>query len=263
MKNKWQLVWADEFDRPGLPDREKWNYEEGLIRNQELQFYTRGRLENARVEDGRLIIEARREAWLGAGYTSASLTTQGLFAWCHGRLEMRAKLPPARGTWPAFWTLGADIDVVDWPRCGEIDIMEYVGHEPGVKGVYGNVHYGNPTHHAFIEPRDFRDSAKPDLKSLDSIPWKGLHRVPDAATAFHVYAVEWFPDRIDFFVDDCRYLTYTREDSADGSWPFDKPHFLILNLAVGGAWGGQLGIDETAFPQRYEIEYVRVFKEQA
>ncbi|MEI8310548.1 MAG: glycoside hydrolase family 16 protein [Verrucomicrobiota bacterium] len=263
MTNKWQLKWSDEFNYSGIPDPEKWKAEEGLIRNQELQFYTRGRPENARVEDGRLIIEAHRENWPVAGFTSASLSTQGLRDWCYGRFEMSAKLPAARGTWPAFWTLGADIDSVDWPRCGEIDIMEYVGHEPGIKGIYGNVHYGDPIHHAFIEPRDFRDSAKPDLQALDSIPWKGLHRVPDAATSFHVYAVEWFPDRIDFFVDDARYLTYTKADSNDGTWPFDKPHFLMVNLAVGGAWGGHLGVDETAFPQRYEIEYVRVYQEMA
>ncbi len=155
MNSKWKLVWSDEFNYSGLPDPEKWNYEVGYLRNQELQCYTANRLENARVEDNRLIIEARREEWQGFQYTSASLHTLGKHGWLYGRFEVRAKLPPARGTWPAIWTLGTNIDTIDWPGCGEIDIMEYVGFEPGAKGIYGNVHYGEPEHQAFCEPRDF------------------------------------------------------------------------------------------------------------
>ena len=261
MKNKWRLVWADDFNYSGHPDPEKWNSEEGLIRNQELQYYTKNRLKNARVEDNHLIIEAHQEEWNGARFTSASLLTQGKQSWRYGRFEARAKLPQARGTWPAFWTLGADIDLVDWPRCGEIDIMEYVGHEPGVKGIYGNVHYGEAKHYAFIEPRKFTESDGVIIPDETAPLSKGFCPVPDATTEFHVYAVEWYPDRLDFFVDDRLYLTYTRQDSTDGSWPFDKPHYLTLNLAIGGNWGGQFGVDDSVFPQRFEVDYVRVYEE--
>lgn len=257
---KWSLVWSDEFETPGLPNPKNWVFEEGFVRNNELQYYTRERLQNAKVEDGRLILEAHRENWMDATFTSASITTQGLHSWCGGRFEARAKLPTARGTWPAFWTLGTDITTVNWPRCGEIDIMEYVGHEPGTRGIYGNVHYGDPAHIAFIGPRDFRIPGALEVIDPLSLAGPGFHPVPNATTDFHTYGIEWHQDRIEFFVDDTTYLTYRREDSKDGTWPFDKPHYLILNLAVGGAWGGHLGVDETAFPQRYEIEYVRVFR---
>ncbi len=201
---EWQLVWSDEFDRDGLPDPARWTYEEGFVRNQELQYYTVGRRENARVEGGRLILEARRERFPNpryrpdaperrwqerrefAEYTSASLTTRGLAAWTYGRFEMRAKLPAARGTWPAFWTLGTNISQVGWPACGEIDILEYVGHDPGV--VHANVHTRGYNH-----TRGNGRGART--------------RVPDAAEAFHVYAVEWSPDKLEFFVDDRKYFT--------------------------------------------------------
>src|SRR5579883_2123378 len=161
--SEWKLVWSDEFDHPGLPDQSKWTYETGYIRNHERQYYTRARPENARVEGGRLIIEARKERYPiparsaqaggrsddarpadAAEYTSASLTTQGKAAWAHGRIEVRAQLPSGRGTWPAIWTLGTDIDQVGWPRCGEIDIMEFVGFDPGT--IHANVHTAKYNH---------------------------------------------------------------------------------------------------------------------
>ena len=257
---KWKLVWSDEFDYSGLPDPKKWNREVGRIRNQELQYYTENQRKNARVEDHRLIIEAHRENCEDAQYTSASLVTLGKQSWLYGRLEARAKLPSARGVWPAFWTLGENIESVDWPACGEIDILEFVGHEPSPTGIYGNIHYGKTTHHAFCKPRDLSNyDKKPSTEALQ-FHSKGFHLMPDATTAFHVYAVEWYPDHIDFFVDDQCYLTYSKSDSVDGSWPFDKPHYLTLNLAIGGNWGGEKGVDETAFPQRYEIDYVRVYQ---
>src|SRR5215469_12052083 len=127
----WKLVWSDEFDKPGLPDSTKWGYETGFVRNHEKQFYTGGRRENARVENGTLIIEARKEQYKDAEYTSASLTTQGKASWAYGRIEMRAKLPTGRGIWPAFWMLGTGHGKgVKWPDCGEIDIMELVGFHP-------------------------------------------------------------------------------------------------------------------------------------
>ncbi|MBC8102059.1 MAG: glycoside hydrolase family 16 protein [Cytophagales bacterium] len=232
----WKLLWSDDFNYRGLPDPKKWNYEEGLVRNKELQFYTRSRAENARVEDGRLLIEARREPFRGATYTAASLVTLGTFSFEYGRIEMRAKLPAGRGTWPAFWMMGEDIGRVGWPRCGEIDIMEHVAHTPGV--IHANVH-------------QIGDDGKHWSKG-EQIP------VPDCTSAFHVYAAEWFPDRLDFFVDDKKYLTFPYQ--GPGKWTFDRRCYLLLNLAIGGNWGGQKGVDESAFPQRYEVEYVRVFQ---
>jgi beta-glucanase (GH16 family) len=247
----WKLVWSDEFDKPGLPDPAKWNYEEGFIRNNEAQYYTKARSENARVENGMLVIEARKEQFKNprfdqaaasgsrqnrefAEYTSASLTTRGKADWTYGRIEVRVKLPPGRGTWPAIWTLGTNSAHVGWPAGGEIDIMEFVGFDPGV--IHANIHTKKYNH----------------VKKTG----KGSQiTIPDAGEAFHVYALEWDADRLDFFVDDKKYFTYENEKSGEDAWPY-----LILNLAIGGAWGGAKGIDETCFPQRYYIDYVRVYQ---
>lgn len=253
----WKLVWSDEFDKPGLPDPAKWNYEEGFVRNNEAQYYTRDRGENARVENGMLIIEARKERFPNpsydpdakekktgrhgrefAEYTSASLTTLGKAGWTYGRIEVRAKLPPGRGTWPAIWTLGTNIHQVGWPVCGEIDIMEFVGFEPGI--IHANVHANNRER-----------TKKTDKGSQMSIP--------DASEAFHVYTMDWDAKHMDFFVDDKKYFTFSKDDSGKYAWPFDANQYLILNLAIGGAWGGAKGIDDTCFPQRYYIDYVRVY----
>jgi len=255
---EWKLVWSDEFDRPGLPDPAKWNYEVGFIRNYEAQCYTRGRKENARVENGMLIIEARKEhfanpaydpkasspGWDGrnrpyAEYTSASLTTRAKANWTYGRIEIRAKLPSGRGVWPAIWTLGTNVDEVRWPACGEMDIMEFVGFEPGV--IHANVHTTKYNH-----------AQKTDQGNKTT--------VADACDAFHVYALEWYPDRLEFFVDDRKYFTYRNEGSGPQAWPFDKGQYLILNLAIGGAWGATKGIDDSIFPQRYYVDYVRVYR---
>lgn len=254
----WKLVWSDEFDRPGLPDPSKWTYEEGFIRNNEEQFYTRQRTENARVENGMLIIEARKEHFKNpsfdpdaqgpgasrrrrefAEYTSASLTTRGKASWTYGRIEVRAKLPAARGTWPAIWTLGTNGKQVGWPACGEIDIMEFVGFDPGL--IHANIHTKKYNH---------------VLKT-----GKGSQiKIPDASEAFHVYALEWEPDHLDFFVDDKKYFTYHNEGTGSEVWPYDQAQYLILNLAIGGAWGGAKGIDDASFPQKYYIDYVRVYQ---
>lgn len=253
----WKLIFADEFDKPGSPDPANWGYELGFVRNNEAQFYARNRLENARVEGGNLVIEARKETltpdqtggskagWRGresAGYTSASLTTQGKHAWTYGRIEVRAKLPSGRGTWPAIWMLGTNIDKVGWPACGEIDIMEYVGFLPDT--VHANVHMTRYNH--------TRGTGKGDKI-----------QVKDAADAFHRYALEWFSDRMDFYVDDKKYFTFRNENPPGQknveTWPFNQPQYLILNLAIGGAWGGQKGIDDSIFPVRYLIDYVRVY----
>jgi beta-glucanase (GH16 family) len=264
---EWKLVWSDEFEKAGLPDPAKWDYETGFVRNDEKQFYTAARKENARVEDGFLVIEARKERWKNpafeadakaktkakapdrgrrgpefADYTSASLTTRGKAAWTHGKIEVRAKLPSGRGTWPAIWTLGTNIREVGWPACGEIDIMEFVGYDPGV--IHANIHTRKYNH--------MIKTGKGDKIA-----------VPDASEAFHVYAVEWDSEKMEFSVDGKKYFTYRNEKSGFDAWPYDKDQYLILNLAIGGAWGGQKGIDDSAFPQLYRIDWVRVYQKEA
>lgn len=252
----WKLVWSDDFDKPGLPDAAKWGYEEGLIRNNEAQYYTKERKENARVENGMLVIEARKEQFKNpaydpaatekkgrrgrefAEYTSASLSTRGKADWTNGRIEVRAKLPSGKGTWPAIWMLGSDRQR-GWPACGEIDIMEFVGFEPGV--IHANVHTKKYNH---VQKNNKGDKI----------------RIPDASNQFHVYVMEWTQQKLDFFVDDKKYFTYENEGSGSDAWPFDKPEYLILNLAIGGAWGGAQGIDDSAFPQKFFVDYVRVYQ---
>jgi beta-glucanase (GH16 family) len=235
----WELVWSDEFDTPGLPDPAKWNYEVGYIRNNELQYYTRARPENARVENGNLVIEAIKETYEGANYTSASLITKSKASWTYGRIEARANIPEGRGMWPAIWMLGENIDEVGWPDCGEIDIMENVGFEPDT--IHGTVHTGAYNH-------------------VSGTAQGASVSVPEAGKDFHNYAIEWDSQRIDFFVDDRYYFTFVNDGTGEAAWPFDRNAYLILNIAVGGAWGGQQGVDDEIFPQQMLIDYVRVFK---
>lgn len=248
----WKLVWSDEFDYSGRPDDSKWNYEEGFVRNNELQYYTRARQENARVENGLLLLTARREKFEDpragergrrprtAEYTSASLITRGKASWRYGRIEVRAKLPTGRGVWPAIWMLGLPEQRVGWPACGEIDIMENVGFDPDT--IHANVHTAKYNH----------------VKRTN----KGARiEIEKPYADFHVYAVEWTSQRMDFFVDDQKYFTYENEGTGSDAWPFDWPHYLILNIAIGGSWGGQKGIDDTIFPQTMAIDYVRVYQQ--
>ena len=240
---EWELAWSDEFDYRGLPDRTKWNYEEGFIRNRESQYYTRERAENARVEGGMLVIECRKERFeTGRGrvvdYTSASLTTRHRASWQYGRIEVRAKLPEGRGVWPAIWMLGSSISRVGWPACGEIDIMEFIGKEPG--NIYGTVHYR----------RDGRHRSD-----------QGRLETPAPHNDFHVYAIEWYPDRIDFFFGSTRYKSVTLDQAGTGDEnPFRKPHYLLINFALGGDWGGPF--DDALLPQKYLVDYVRVYREK-
>jgi beta-glucanase (GH16 family) len=255
-RDGWQLVWSDDFEAQGPPDETKWGYEEGFVRNHELQYYTRARKENARVEDGMLVIESRKEKFENpkfdpdakkrdwrttrkyADYTSASLITKGKASWTYGRFEIRAKLPTGRGTWPAIWTLGTNFDKVSWPACGEIDIMENVGFDPDV--IHFNVHTKKYNHAINSHKGSKTTIAKP-------------------YSDFHVYAVEWHPDRLDWFVDDKKYFTFRNEGTGKDVWPFDEPQYLLLNIAIGGDWGGQKGTDDAIFPQRLQVDYVRVF----
>lgn len=238
-----QLVWSDEFDYTGLPDSTKWDYETGYIRNSELQYYTALRPENARVENGLLILEARRDSALLDGeirpITSASLTTASRQTWTYGRFEIRAKVPNALGTWPAAWMLGARIDEQGWPLCGEIDIMEHVGYQPD-------------TFHFNIHTQSFNHTI--GTNKGDKI------FAPDATTAFHVFAAEWDSTRIRFFLDSVQTFEFIKPSDKLEEWPFAQPHYLILNLAFGGAWGGRKGVDTAALPVRYEIDYVRVYQ---
>ena len=250
--NGWKLVWSDEFDRDGLPDSSKWIYEVGFVRNKEEQYYTEARLENARVEKGMLVIEGRREKFPNPGfkagsdkwsenrefaeYTAASITTQGKFAVKYGRIEIRAKLPHGTGIWPAIWMLGTNITKIAWPRCGEIDIMEYVGFEPN--SVHATVHYSSGGKHA-----------QKGSKIITEKPYDD----------FHVYAVEWDSEKMDFYFDDKFYHTYKLDDAVEGGYnPFRDPHYLLINLAVGGSWGGK--VDPSIFPQKYLIDYVRIYQ---
>jgi len=255
----WKLVWSDEFNQDGPPNPAKWMPETGFVRNQELQFYTQNRPENARVQNGNLVIEAHHEQFpnpayradapdrrwqqrrQSAEYTSASLTTRGLAAWTYGKIEVRAKLPSGRGTWPAIWTLGTNISEVGWPACGEIDIMEHVGHEP--EAVHANVHTRGYNH--------ARGNGRGQRFPL-----------PSAEKEFHVYSVEWTPSKLTFSVDNHPFFTCDNDGTGIDSWPFNAPQYLILNLAIGGSWGGAQGVDPQAFPQKFLIDYVRVYQQQ-
>jgi beta-glucanase (GH16 family) len=188
-----------------------------------------------------LMIEARQEPYQGHGYTSASVNTRGRFDLLHGRVEIRAKLPTGRGTWPAIWMLGTNIDQVGWPACGEIDIMENVGFDP--LRIYGTIHTAAYNHVA--------GTAKGSNVTV-SAPWQD----------FHIYAMEWYPDHIDIFVDGQKYFTFANEGTGSRTWPFAQPMYLLLNLAIGGSWGGQQGIDDSLFPHRYLIDYVRVYRQK-
>ena len=243
---KWRLVWSDEFNYKGLPDAAKWGYDIGGHGwgNKELQYYTDRRAENARVENGNLIIEARRDSWQGHKYTSARLVSKNKGDWTYGRFEVKAKLPSGRGTWPAIWMLPTERHYGGWPSGGEIDIMEHVGFDPDV--VHVSIHT-KAYHHSI----NTQKSSKIDVKT--------------ARTEFNVYAVEWTPEEIRGFVNEQHFFTFKNErltnTAADfKQWPFDKPFHLLLNIAVGGTWGGTKGVDEAIWPQRMEVDYVRVYE---
>lgn len=254
----WELVWFDEFNYEGPPDTAKWDYEEGFIRNREMQYYTRDRRDNIRVENGVLVIEGRKEDFKNpkhksvsedwreqrevARYTSGSINTLGKADFKYGRIEVRAKMPQGKGMWPAIWMLGTNIAHVGWPRCGEIDIMEYVGKEP----------------HAIHATSHFADLKTKD-KAAHASAGHGKLTVKCPYNDFHVYAIEWDEAQIKFFAADRQYATLDVNVAGEGpDNPFRKPHYLLLNLALGGSWGG--AIDDNVLPQRFEIDYVRVYK---
>lgn len=233
------LVWSDEFDRPGRPDPAKWGRELGAgLRNRELAHYT-DRLENARVEDGCLVIEARKESHHGSDYTSASLTTRETHPFVYGRVEIRARLPRGRGLWPALWMLGWHNEKAWWPEVGEIDLVEHVGHEPDL--LFFTLHTLERNH-------------------LKGNPVRAMLTVPDAAAEFHVYRLDWTPSEVALFFDDREVLRHAKTADTMAAWPFAHPMYLLLNLAVGGEWGGQKGVDDSAFPARLLVDYVRIYR---
>ena len=233
---KKELIWAEEFNYNGLPDKTKWSYEEGFVRSKEPQYYTQNRLKNARVKNGNLIITARKEDFEGGKYTSASINTWGKFEVTKGCIEVRAKLPTGDGAWPAIWTLGVNRKEVRWPKCGEIDIMEYWANNKS--DIHANVHTGD-YNHTIGKGRGG--------KIVYDQPWKD----------FHVFAVEWYDDRLDFFMDDSLYYTCHKKGEGIGEWPFDAPQYILLNLALNK---DPTKIDDSIFPIKYLVDYVRVYK---
>ena len=244
----WTLTWSDEFNAPSgaTPDPAKWALETGGKGwgNDELESYTQRR-QNAYLEDGNLVIKVLAEKYTGADgvardYTSARLKTQGKFSQAYGRFEARIKIPRGQGIWPAFWMLGADIGEAPWPASGEIDIMENIGKEPAL--VHGTIH--GPGY-----------SGEHGLGAPYSLPSK-----QNFADDFHVYAVEWEPNVIRFYVDDHLYGTRTPADLPQGAkWVYDHPFFILLNVAVGGLWPGNPDATST-YPQTMLVDYVRVYK---
>jgi len=234
-----KLIWNDEFNGKGLPDSAKWNYEVGGdgYGNNEAQFYTQNRLENARIENGNLIIEAKKENWEKNKYTSAKLLTRGKFSFQYGTVEVRAKLPKGRGTWPAIWMMSENMK--EWPDDGELDIMEHVGFNQGY--IHSSVHTKKYNHIIGTQKTD-------------------TLIVKDASEKFHVYKADWTPEKIDVYIDDQKFFTYENKEKTYEAWPFDQPYYIILNLAVGGFWGGKEGIDDSIFPLKYYIDYVRVYQ---
>jgi beta-glucanase (GH16 family) len=251
-KDGWTLVWGDEFDGTQI-DASKWIHETGGTINKEAQLYT-ARKENARLENGNLVIEARKEKYTApdgrtSDYTSACLTTckiekgkwNPLFEMKYGRLEIRAKLPAGRGLWPALWLLELPAEPKDsWQRCGEIDMMEYVGHSP--HGIHANLHNWDGR----VESK--RHSFGNYLTK--ETPYDG----------FHTYWMEWSPDLIEIFYDAKKIVSYRPDPEKPERFPYNKPHYLLMNLAIGGSWGGEKGIDDAIFPCRFEIDFVRVYQ---
>jgi len=259
----WQLVWSDEFDYQGRPDPAKWDYEVGMVRNNEPQCYTKS-LKNARVENGSLILEAvKGKVFDGAAlnpfikkrklddrliqdYSSASLCTLGKASWLYGKFEIRAKLPDQAGTWPVFWTLGTNHSKgVRWPRCGEIDIMERMWQRNGdaLSGIITTVHF---------------------KRLLGSKPFQPFRITPlqGATSGFHIYSMEWTPNRIDFLMDGnlCNSVDLMALNELTADNPFHKPQYLLLSLALNRR---NKGFRDATFPARFEIDYVRVYQKKA
>lgn len=235
------LIWSDEFDTDGAPDSNKWNYDIGDgcpnlcgWGNGEQQYYT-SRSDNVIVQDGILKIKAKKESFEGSQYTSTRMLTQGKFDFTYGKVEVRAKLPSGGGTWPAIWMLGENIPSVGWPACGEIDIMEHAGNRQGTvsSALHTPSSFGGTINH-------------------------GDQFIGDVSSEFHVYELYWNKDEMIFSVDDVEHYRYNPADKNSGTWPFDADQFLILNVAMGGSFGGT--IDNNFSESAMEIDYIRVYQ---
>ena len=256
-----ELVWSDEFDQDGPVSQDKWNVEtippnNGSWWNGELQFYT-DKEDNIRVEEGLLKITAKYESYEGKNYTSARINTQDKFEFTYGRVEMRAKLPNWEGMWPAFWLLGANIDEIGWPNCGELDILEHgdyvkdsTSNDPGL--ISSAVHYGPQDYSrqtTNVPGKIFFDTGQERFIRSEKIIEKPFEE-------YHTYSMQWSPDKIQFFIDEEMHFEFPMQSQHS---PFDKPFFLLLNLAVGGHWTD--GYVASGFTEAtYEIDYVRVYQ---
>lgn len=242
---EWELIWDEEFDYTGLPDSAKWSYDvDGNSSgwgNNEKQYYTKADKRNAWVQDGFLTITALKDTMDGKPYTSARLRTRGKGDWLYGRFEIKAQNPSGLGTWPAIWMLPTDWAYGGWPASGEIDIMENVGYDPD--SIVGSAHTLTYNH------------LKGTQKSAKIF-------CPSNFSESHVYALEWETDEYRLYFDDVKYFTFKKEGNNFEIWPFDKPFHILLNLAIGGNWGGKMGIDDTLFPHKLKVDYVRVYKKK-
>jgi len=238
----WQLVWSDEFDQPNI-DLSKWSYDIGVGNwgwgNNEAQYYT-SNSNNSFIENGKLVIKANNNNFGTQNYTSARLKTKNKGDWTYGKFVIRAKLPAGRGTWPAIWMLPTSNIYGGWPYSGEIDIMEAVGHDYGI--IHGTVHSETYNWNFGIPPSS------------------GEIFVDDFNSEFHDYIIEWDEYGIRWFIDDIQYHSYPNYNQGSSVWPFDQNFHLILNIAIGGTWGGQEGIDNSIFPVQMEVDYVRVYQ---
>lgn len=245
IESDYELVWADEFDYTGLPDSSRWSFDtrgnEWRWGNNEDQYYTDGQITNAEVKDGFLTISAVREEYKDRRYTSARLITKGKGDWLYGKFEIKAKLPSGRGLWPAIWMLPTDNEYGKWPASGEIDIMENVGYMPDT--ILASAHTESYNHVIGTQHSD-------------------TICIPTCYDEFHVYKLEWEANQYRVFVDDALFFTFVNEKTGYKEWPFDKRFHLLLNLAVGGNWGGKHGIDETIFPRSMVVDYVRVYQKK-
>jgi len=242
-KSDYRMVWNDEFDVNGLPDSNKWSYDTSGNSwgwgNEEAQWYNAGNIKNTEVKDGFLYISAIKEPTNGKDFSSGRIISKGKGDWLYGRAEIRAKVPGSRGIWPAIWMLSSDNSYGIWPASGEIDIMEHVGFVPDT--VYASTH---------CQSYYFK---------IGTQKTKGIY-LPNCDNEFHTYAMEWDSEEISMYCDTIKYFTFKNEHKSFKEWPFNKPFYLILNVAVGGTWGAVQGIDSTAYPQEMIVDYVRFFQ---